>query len=75
MRTAKIGELKAKLSAHIQFMKNGEEVPILDRKLTTGVCGALPPFRQGRERIGHPTVIDLITCKVFKIKKGGVGGY
>jgi hypothetical protein len=49
-------------------------VPILDRKLTTGVCGGLPPFRQGRERIGHPTVIDLITCKVLKIKKGGVGG-
>jgi antitoxin (DNA-binding transcriptional repressor) of toxin-antitoxin stability system len=31
MRTAKIGELKAKLSAHIQFVKNGEEVLILDR--------------------------------------------
>jgi antitoxin (DNA-binding transcriptional repressor) of toxin-antitoxin stability system len=31
MRTVKIGELKAKLSAHIQFVKNGEEVLILDR--------------------------------------------
>jgi prevent-host-death family protein len=31
MRTAKISELKAKLSAHIQFVKNGEEVLILDR--------------------------------------------
>jgi antitoxin (DNA-binding transcriptional repressor) of toxin-antitoxin stability system len=31
MRTAKIGELKAKLSAHIQYVKNGEEVLILNR--------------------------------------------
>jgi prevent-host-death family protein len=31
MRTAKISELKAKLSAHIEFVKNGEEVLILDR--------------------------------------------
>ena len=31
MRTAKISELKAKLSAHIQYVNNGEEVLILDR--------------------------------------------
>jgi prevent-host-death family protein len=31
MRTAKISELKAKLSAHIEFVKRGEEVLILDR--------------------------------------------
>lgn len=31
MRTAKIGELKAKLSAHIEYVKNGEEVLIFDR--------------------------------------------
>jgi antitoxin (DNA-binding transcriptional repressor) of toxin-antitoxin stability system len=31
MRTAKISELKAKLSAHIQYVKNGEEVLIFDR--------------------------------------------
>ena len=31
MSTAKISELKAKLSAHIEFVKNGEEVLILDR--------------------------------------------
>jgi prevent-host-death family protein len=31
MRTAKISELKAKLSAHIRYVKNGEEVLILDR--------------------------------------------
>ena len=31
MRTAKISELKAKLSAHIKFVENGEEVLILSR--------------------------------------------
>jgi prevent-host-death family protein len=31
MRTAKISELKAKLSAHIGYVKNGEEVLIFDR--------------------------------------------
>jgi antitoxin (DNA-binding transcriptional repressor) of toxin-antitoxin stability system len=31
MRIAKISELKAKLSAHIAYVKNGEEVLILDR--------------------------------------------
>ena len=31
MRTAKISDLKAKLSAHIEFVKNGEEVLIFDR--------------------------------------------
>lgn len=31
MRTAKISELKAKLSAHIEYVKAGEEVLILDR--------------------------------------------
>ena len=31
MRTAKISELKAKLSAHIAYVKNGEEVLILAR--------------------------------------------
>lgn len=31
MRTAKISELKAKLSAHIEYVKRGEDVLILDR--------------------------------------------
>ena len=31
MRAAKISELKAKLSAHIEYVKRGEEVLILDR--------------------------------------------
>ena len=32
MRTVKISELKAKLCAHIEFVKHGEEILILDRK-------------------------------------------
>ena len=31
MRTVKIGELKARLSAHLQFVRNGEEVLVCDR--------------------------------------------
>lgn len=31
MRTVKIGQLKAKLSARISYAKNGEEVLIFDR--------------------------------------------
>jgi antitoxin (DNA-binding transcriptional repressor) of toxin-antitoxin stability system len=31
MRTVNIGELKARLSAHIQFVRGGEEVLVCDR--------------------------------------------
>lgn len=31
MRTVKIGALKAKLSAHIQYVKNGEEIIVCER--------------------------------------------
>ena len=31
MKTVNISDLKAKLSAHIQFVKNGEEVLVCDR--------------------------------------------
>ena len=41
MRTAKISELKAKLSAHIRYVKNGEEVLIFDRN--TPVARLVPP--------------------------------
>jgi antitoxin (DNA-binding transcriptional repressor) of toxin-antitoxin stability system len=41
MRTVKIGELKAKLSAHIAMVKNGEEVLIFDRN--TPVARLVPP--------------------------------
>jgi antitoxin (DNA-binding transcriptional repressor) of toxin-antitoxin stability system len=52
MRTAKISELKAKLSAHIQFVKNGEEVLILDRNTPVArlVPAGLPDDYDERER-------------------------
>jgi antitoxin (DNA-binding transcriptional repressor) of toxin-antitoxin stability system len=31
MRTVNIGDLKAQLSAHIQFVRDGEEVLVCDR--------------------------------------------
>jgi len=47
MRTAKISELKAKLSAHIAFVKNGEEVLIFDRN--TPVARLVPAGPVGDE--------------------------
>jgi prevent-host-death family protein len=44
MRTAKISELKAKLSAHIEFVKNGEEVLILDRNKPVARLVSVGPF-------------------------------
>jgi antitoxin (DNA-binding transcriptional repressor) of toxin-antitoxin stability system len=46
MRTVKIGELKAKLSAHIQYVKNGEEVLILDRNTPVARLVAVAPVEK-----------------------------
>jgi antitoxin (DNA-binding transcriptional repressor) of toxin-antitoxin stability system len=43
MRTAKISELKAKLSAHIAYVKSGEEVLILDRNTPVARLVAVGP--------------------------------
>lgn len=50
MRTAKISELKAKLSAHIQFVKNGEEVLIFDRNTPVARLVSVEPLRNEDER-------------------------
>jgi antitoxin (DNA-binding transcriptional repressor) of toxin-antitoxin stability system len=50
MRTAKISELKAKLSAHIQFVKNGEEVLIFDRNTPVARLVAPGPYEEYGER-------------------------
>ena len=52
MRTVKIGELKAKLSAHIQFVKNGEEVLIFDRNTPVARLVSVAPVEEysARER-------------------------
>jgi antitoxin (DNA-binding transcriptional repressor) of toxin-antitoxin stability system len=51
MRTAKISELKAKLSAHIQLVKNGEEVLIFDRN--TPVARLVAPGQGQVEEYGE----------------------
>ena len=50
MRTAKISELKAKLSAHIQYVKNGEEVLILNRNTPVARLVAVEPCGDYDER-------------------------
>jgi antitoxin (DNA-binding transcriptional repressor) of toxin-antitoxin stability system len=50
MRTAKISELKAKLSAHIQFVKNGEEVLIFDRNTPVARLVSVGPIEVYGER-------------------------
>lgn len=50
VRTAKIGELKAKLSAHIEYVKRGEEVLILDRNTPVARLVAAGPLDSYDER-------------------------
>jgi antitoxin (DNA-binding transcriptional repressor) of toxin-antitoxin stability system len=50
MRTAKISELKAKLSAHIQYVKNGEEVLIFDRNTPVARLVSPGPIAHEDER-------------------------
>ena len=50
MRTAKISELKAKLSAHIEFVKNGEEVLIFDRNTPVARLVPAGPIEEYDER-------------------------
>ena len=50
MRTAKISELKAKLSAHIRYVKNGEEVLIFDRNTPVARLVAAGPVEAYGER-------------------------
>ena len=50
MRTAKISELKAKLSAHIEYVKRGEEVLILDRNTPVARLVAVEPIEDYDEQ-------------------------
>ena len=50
MRTAKISELKAKLSAHIEYVKRGEEVLILDRNIPVARLVPVAPVEEYGER-------------------------
>ena len=61
MRTAKISELKAKLSAHIQYVKNGEEVLILDRNTPVARLVSVGPIKDYDERTQRLIAKGILT--------------
>jgi prevent-host-death family protein len=61
MRTAKISELKAKLSAHIEFVKNGEEVLIFDRNTPVARLVPAGPLEGQDERMKRLIAKGIIT--------------
>jgi prevent-host-death family protein len=61
MRTAKISELKAKLSAHIKFVKNGEEVLILDRNKPVARLVPVAPDEDFDERTQRLIAKGILT--------------
>jgi prevent-host-death family protein len=51
MRTVNIAELKARLSAHIQFVRGGEEVIVCDRNHPVArIIPCAPPEQSEQER-------------------------
>jgi prevent-host-death family protein len=61
MRTAKISELKAKLSAHIEFVKNGEEVLIFDRNTPVARLVPAGPVEDYDERTRRLIAKGILT--------------
>src|ERR1035438_10524393 len=61
MRTAKISELKAKLSAHIRYVKNGEEVLILDRNIPVARLVSVGPAEDEDARMRRLIAKGIIT--------------
>jgi len=61
MRTAKISELKAKLSAHIEYVKRGEEVLILDRNKPVAKLVAAEPVEDYDERTRRLIAKGILT--------------
>ncbi len=61
MRTAKISELKAKLSAHIKFVKNGEEVLILDRNTPVARLVSVGPIEEEDARMRRLIAKGIVT--------------
>jgi antitoxin (DNA-binding transcriptional repressor) of toxin-antitoxin stability system len=72
MRTVKIGELKAKLSAHIQYVKNGEEVLILDRNTPVARLVAVGPVEDEDARTQRLVAKGVITPAKVARKEGEV---
>ncbi len=61
MRTVKISELKAKLSAHIAFVKRGEEVLILDRSTPVARLVSVGPANDNDERTQRLIAKGILT--------------
>ena len=61
MRTVKIGELKSKLSAHIAYVKQGEEVLILDRNTPVARLVSIHSETQEDERRRRLIAKGIIT--------------
>lgn len=61
MRTVKISELKAKLSAYIRMVKRGEEVLILDRNAPVARLVPVEPVLSQDEWMDHLIAKGLVT--------------
>ena len=60
MRTAKISELKAHLSAHIEYVKRGNEVLILDRETPVARLMPVEPVGDDDERMKRLVAKGLV---------------
>lgn len=70
MRSAKISELKAKLSAHIEYVKNGEEVLIFDRNTPVARLVAVGPAEAEDERMRRLVAKGVITAPKTPRRQG-----
>jgi prevent-host-death family protein len=70
MRTAKISELKAKLSAHIQYVKNGEEVLIFDRNTPVARLVPAVPIDDYDERTRRLIAKGILTPPKLRRPEG-----
>ncbi len=70
MRTAKISELKAKLSAHIEYVKRGEEVLILDRDKPVAKLVGIEPLDDFDERTRRLIAKGVLTPPIGRRKPG-----
>jgi prevent-host-death family protein len=61
MRTAKISELKAKLSAHIEYVKRGEEVLILDRNTPVARLISIAPAEDRDQQMQRLIARGIVT--------------
>ncbi|MDE3150388.1 MAG: type II toxin-antitoxin system prevent-host-death family antitoxin [Acidobacteriota bacterium] len=70
MRTAKISELKAKLSAHIAYVKRGEEVLILDRNTPVAKLVSVGLAADHDERLQRLVAKGIVSPSIRLRKEG-----